>query len=120
MKIPFLPLCGLLWLGLAHGGAHAIYSAGVLPDSRPDRPPPAVEAPVVQRGAISAMRPDARQIGTQIEIAGRWLLVLNGRTAVRQGGLPVGVDALRVGQTVGFSMATTTPGETALGVVYVP
>ena len=120
MKIPFLRLCGLICVGLAHGGAHAIYAAGALPDSRPDGPPPAVVAPVVQRGAITAIRPDARQIGMQIEIGGRWLLILTGRTVVRRDGLPVGIDALRVGQTIGFSMATTTPGETALGVVYAP
>ena len=120
MKIPSLRLCGLLCLGLAHGGADAIYAAGALPSARPGGPPPAVVAPVVQRGVITAIRPDARQIGTQIEIGGRWLLVLTGRTGVRQGGLPVGVDALQVGQTVGFTMATTTPGETALGVVYAP
>ena len=119
-RFPSLQICGLLCLGLAHAGAHAIYAGGVLPDARVGRPPPAVMAPVVQRGAITAIRADARQIGTQVEIGGRWLLVLTGRTVVRQGGLPVGVDALRVGQTVGFSMATATPGETAMGVVYVP
>ena len=120
MKIPFLRLCGLVCLGLAHGGAQAVYAAGVLPGSPPDRPPPAVVAPVVQRGAITAIRPDARQMGTQLEIGGRWLLVLTDRTVIKRDGLPVGVDALRVGQTVGFSMVTTTPGETALGVVYAP
>ena len=120
MKIPSLQLCGLVCLALAHGGAQAIYVAGVLPDSRPDGPPPAVVAPVVQRGVITAIRPDARLIGTQVEIGGRWLLVLTGRTVVRRAGLPVGVDALQVGQTIGFSMATETAGETALGTVYVP
>ena len=120
MQRPCLQLWVLACLGLAHAGAHAVYPAGALPDSRPDGPPAVVVAPVVQRGAITAIRPDARQIGTQIEIGGRWLLVLTGRTAVRRAGLPVGVDALQVGQTVGFSMATATPGETALGVVYAP
>ena len=120
MKTPSLRLCGLICLALAHGGAQAIYAAGVLPDARSDGPPPTVVAPVMQRGVITALRPDARQIGTQVEIGGRWLLVLTGRTVVRRAGLPAGVDALQVGQTVGFSMATTTPGETALGVVYAP
>ena len=120
MKIPSLRLCGLVCLALAHGGAQAIYAAGVLPDARSGEPPPTVAAPLVQRGVITGLRPDARQIGTQVEIGGRWLLVLTGRTVVRRAGLPVGADALQVGQTVGFSMATTTPGETALGVVYAP
>ena len=120
MKTPSLQLCGLICLALAHGGAQAIYAAGALPDARSGEPPPAVVAPVVQRGVITAIRPDARQIGTQVEIGGRWLLVLTGRTVVRRAGLPIGADALQVGQTVGFSMATATPGETALGAVYAP
>ena len=110
MKIPSLRLCGLVCLALAHGGAQAIYAAGVLPDARSGEPPPTVAAPLVQRGVITGLRPDARQIGTQVEIGGRWLLVLTGRTVVRRAGLPIGADALQVGQTVGFSMATATPG----------
>lgn len=120
VKILSLRLCGLICVGLAHSAAQAFYSIGVLPNSRPDRPAPAVVAPVMQQGVITAIRPDARQIGTQLEIGGKWLLVLTGRTVVRREGLPVGLDALRVGQTISYSMATTTPGETALGVVYAP
>ena len=120
MRIPSLRLCSLVCLALAHGGVQAIYVAGALPDARSGKPLPTVVAPPVQRGVITALRPDARKIGTQVEIDGRWLLVLTGRTVVRQAGLLVGVDALQVGQTVGFSMTTTTPGETALGAVNVP
>ena len=120
MKISFLRLCGLVCLALAHGGVQAIYVAGALPDARSGEPPPTVVAPPVQRGVITALRPDARQIGTQVEIGGRWLLVLTGRTVVRRAGLLVGIDALQVGQTVGFSMATATAGETAMGAIYVP
>ena len=120
MKIFSLRFCGLACLALAHGGAQAIYIAGALPTAPSGEPPPTVAAPPVQRGVITAVRPDARQIGTQVEIGGRWLLVLTGRTVVRRAGLPVGIDALQVGQTVAFSMITTTPGETALGAVHAP
>ena len=103
-----------------HGAAQAMAPGGTLPSStRPQQGPP-VAAPEMQTGTITALRGDVRQLGTQIEIAGQWLLVLNGRTVVlRKGGL-VGVDALRIGQTVKFWMATLTPGETALGAVDVP
>ena len=120
MKNFFLWLCGLVCLGLTHGGVQAIYVAGALPNARSDEPPPVVALPIVLRGVITAIRPDARKIGTQIEIGGRWLLVLDGRTVIRRAGLPVSVDALQVGQTVGFSMTTAMAGETALETVYVP
>ena len=120
MKTSFLWSCGLVCLGLTHGAVQAIYVAGALPNARPGGPRPVVALPTVQRGAITAIRPDARQIGTQVEIGGRWLLVLDGRTMIRRAGLPVSVDALQVGQTVGFSMATAMAGETALETVYVP
>ena len=121
MKPLFPRLCALICLGLAQGGGYAMYAAGVLPEARRNEPMPAADpAPPTQRGVITAIRADARQIGTQLEIGSRWLLVLTGRTVVRRDGLPVGADALRVGQTIGFTMATTTPGETALGVVYAP
>ena len=121
MKISLLWHCGMVCLGLTHGAVQAIYVAGALPNARSGEPRPVVAVPpTVQRGIITAIRPDARQIGTQVEIGGRWLLVLNGRTVVKRAGLPVSVDILQVGQTVGFSMATTMAGETALETVYVP
>ena len=120
MKTSFLWRCGLVCLGLTHGGVQAIYLAGALPSARSSGPRPVVALPTVPRGVINAFRPDVRQIGTQVEIGGRWLLVLDGRTVIRQAGLPVSVDALQVGQTVGFSMATAMAGETALETVYVP
>ena len=120
MKTSFLWFCGLVSLGLTHGSVQAIYAAGALPEARSGEPPPVVALPTVQRGVITAIRPDARQIGTQVEIGGRWLLVLGGRTVIRRAGLPVSVDALQVGQTVGFSMTTAMAGETALETVYVP
>ena len=107
-------LCGL------QGAAQAVIPEGVLPPSTRPRPGPAVAVPEMQSGTITGVRSDARQLGTQIELAGRWLLVLNGRTVVLRKGVQVGADTLRVGQTVKFSMATLTPGETALGMVDAP
>ena len=107
-------VCGL------HGAAQAMAPGGTLPSSTLPRQGAPVAVPDMQTGTITALRGDARQLGTQIEIAGQWLLVLNGRTVVLHKGGLVGVNALRVGQNVKFSMATLTPGETALGVVDVP
>ena len=107
-------LCGL------QGAAQSVIPEGVLPPSTRQRPGPAVTVPEMQSGTITGVRSDARQIGTQIEVAGKWLLVMSGRTVVLRKGVLVGADTLRVGQTVKFSMATLTPGETALGVVDVP
>ena len=107
-------LCGL------QGAAQAVIPEGVLPPSTRPRPGPPVAVPEMQSGTITGVRSDARQFGTQIELAGRWLLVLNGRTVVLRKGVQVGADTLRVGQTVKFSMATLTLGETALGVVDAP
>ena len=120
MRIHTFVLHALVAACGVHGAAQAMAPGGTLPSStRPQQGPP-VAAPEMQTGTITGMRGDARQLGTQIEIAGQWLLVLNGRTVVlRKGGL-VGVDALRIGQTVKFWMATLTPGETALGAVDVP
>ena len=120
MKLRTLALHALLgWCGL-HGAVQAMIPAGELPPStRPQLGPP-VAVPEMRAATITAIRSDARQFGTQLEIGGKWLLVLNGRTAVLRRGLPAGVDALRIGQTVKFSMASLTPGETALGVVDAP
>ena len=120
MKIRRCVLQALIGLCGLHGAAQAVIPEGVLPPSTRQRPGLPVAVPDMQSGTITGVRSDARQIGTQIELAGRWLLVMNGRTVVLRKGVLVGADTLRVGQTVKFSMATLTPGETALGVVDVP
>ena len=120
MKIRRFVVSALIGLCGLQGAAQAVIPEGVLPPSMRQRPGPAVAVPEMQSGTITGVRSDARQIGTQIEVAGKWLLVMSGRTVVLRKGVLVGADTLRVGQTVKFSMATLTPGETALGVVDVP
>ena len=120
MKIRRFVVSALIGLCGLQGAAQAVIPEGALPPSTRQRPGPAVAVPEMQSGTITGVRSDARQIGTQIEVAGKWLLVMSGRTVVLRKGVLVGADTLRVGQTVKFSMATLTPGETALGVVDAP
>ncbi len=114
--------CRGIAFGLALAGAclpaAAIRPVGDLPVmSRPAVDLPA--APQTMSGVVTQIRStDPR--GTEIEIGGRWWLVLGGRTALMRDGRPVDVRALAVGQTVRYAAATTTPGEKALGIVHVP
>jgi len=73
-------------------------------------------APALRQGVVTAVRAD----GQKIEIDGKWLVAKAGRTQVLQKGLPVAASTLVKGQSVRYSLASETPGETALGVVYVP
>jgi hypothetical protein len=77
--------------------------------------------PVVQMysGIVTAVRASDPR-GVQLEIDGRWWLVLRGRTSVLRDGRLVDVQALAAGQTVRYAPASTMRGESALGVVHVP
>lgn len=116
-----MPSLALAVVSLAlHGAARAFAVTGLLPPSTPPRiTGSTVAVPETRSGVITAVRADPAR-GTWIEIGGRALLVRAGRTVVLRNGLPVDVGTLRAGQTVKYSMATTTPGETALGVVDAP
>lgn len=70
-------------------------------------------------GVVTAVR-STHPRGIEIEIDGRWWLVLHGRTSVLHDRQLVDERALVVGQAVRYVPATTMRGETALGVVHVP
>ena len=115
MKISMIGM-GLAAL-LAIGPARADRVAGIagLPPARAASAAVA-PAPALVAGNVTALRPD----GTQVQIDGKWYRLKPGRSVLLRKGLPVGADALRVGQTLKFSLASNASGETALGVVHVP
>lgn len=108
----------LFTLLAAHGAAEATRMVGDLPV----RPAPVASQPAEPQpasGVVGAVRTVAR--GIEIEIGGRWWLVLGSRTAVLRDGRPVNAQqALAAGQTVRYLPASAAPGETALGVLHVP
>ena len=113
MKLLFVALP--LAAALAHGPAHASRVLGAAPP-RPADHVEAVAPPAPQRGVIAAIR-EATPQGVQVQIDGRWLLAKRGRTQVLRNGLPLDDKALVPGQAVGYTLASTAEGETALGVV---
>lgn len=107
-----------LALALPGGAALADRVAGLagIPPARAAAPAAAASAPALLSGSVSAVQAD----GARVQIDGKWYVLKPGRSLVLRKGLPVGTDALAKGQQVKFSLATATPGETALGVVHVP
>lgn len=108
-----------LALAAAHGTAVAIRTVGDLPEPQPTAASRLPAAPPVASGVVARIRStDPR--GSEVEIDGRWWLVLPGRTALMRDGRPVDMRTLAVGQTVRYAPATATLGEKALGIVHVP
>lgn len=115
VKVALVSLAALLVCSVAT--ADRVAGIAGIPPARAAAPPQAnVVQPALQSGAVSAVRAD----GTQVEIDGKWYVLKQGRSMVLRGGLPVGAGALAKGQKLSFRLASTTPGETALGVVHVP
>jgi hypothetical protein len=100
------------------GVAQAFRDAGVIDTGPPLRPDPAPAATDMATGVIDGMRV-VHPRGPEVQIAGRWWLVLPGRTQVLRNGVLVDEKALTAGQRVRFLPASKTPGETALGIVHV-
>lgn len=75
---------------------------------------PADAAQALRSGVVTAVGP------TKVEIDGKWYRIAAGRTLLLRKGLPVPASALAKGQKLSFSLASTTPGEQALGVIHVP
>ncbi len=113
-----LSLLVLLGLGLGPGRAAAVRPVGDLPvpAARTAVDPP---RPQAAGGVVTGVRATHPR-GTEIEIDGRWWLVLRGRTSVLRDGRLLDERALAPGQAVRYAPATLTPGETALGFVQVP
>ena len=120
MKIR-IPAC-LLGLALASGARHGrgdTYRRARCPMPQPVAASRLPAPPPVASGVVARIRStDPR--GSELEIDGRWWLLLPGRTAMMRDGRPVDARALAVGQTVRYAPATATPGETALGILHVP
>lgn len=106
-------------VGLSFGSvarADRVVGIASIPPAKGAAASPALPAPPLQTGTVSAVRSD----GARVEIDGKWYVVKPGRTLLLRNGLPSGAGALVAGQRVKFSLASATPGETALGVVHVP
>ena len=106
-------------VGLSFGSlarADRVVGIASIPPAKSGVAAPTAAAPPLQTGTVSALRAD----GAQVEIDGKWYVVKPGRTLLLRNGLPSGGGALVAGQRVKFSLASATPGETALGVVHVP
>ena len=103
----------------AHGQALALRAIGDSPQPRSAAAVAPPAAPQTASGVITALQAgDPR--GLWVDIDGRRWLLLNGRTSVLRDGRLADARSLAVGQTVHYTPATTTPGETALGVIHVP
>lgn len=70
----------------------------------------------LRAGVVTGIRAD----GQQVEIGGKWFIIKAGRTQLLRNGLPVATTELSKGLSLKFTLASEVPGETALGVVYVP
>lgn len=105
--------------GLSFGSvarADRVVGIASIPPAKGAAASPAVAAVALRTGTVSALRSD----GAQIEIDGKWFVVKPGRTLLLRNGLPAAASALAKGQKLSFTLASATPGETALGVVHVP
>ena len=100
------------------GAAQAFRDAGVTRIGPPLQPDPAPSVADMTVGVIDGVR-TVHPRGPEVQIGGRWWLVLPGRTQVLRNGVLVGEGALAAGQRVRFLPASKTPGEMALGIVHV-
>ncbi len=116
MKFPIVALAGAALLGCQLAVADRVTGLAGIPPARAAVTQPAAAAPALRSGTVSGVRAE----GSQIEIDGTWYLLKPGRSLLLHDGLPVGASMLAKGQKLRFSLASATPGETALGVVHVP
>ena len=68
-------------------------------------------------GVVTAVRAVSSPRGVEIEIDGRWWLVLRGRTSVLRDGRLLDESALAAGQAVRYAPASAQRGERALDFV---
>lgn len=100
---------------VAQGPSLAALEVGTEPRPRQARPAPAPNAKVRQ-GLVTAVN----QGGGRVEIGGVWYVVVTGRTQLVRAGRPVGIDALKKGQSLSFTVLEQAAGPATLGVAHVP
>ena len=117
MRIPFVIMASVVSLLCVDTAlADRVEGLAGIPPVRPVNVQSAGAAPALRSGTVTQARADA----SRVEVDGKWYVLKPGRSLVLRDGHPVGASALAKGQTIRFSLASSTPGETALGVVHVP
>ena len=74
------------------------------------------ESASLRQGTITAL--DAK--GARLQVQGIWLEVVDGKTLALRNGKAVGVDTLRVGETIRFTVAPGSAEAASLRVIYAP
>ncbi|HEY2558444.1 MAG TPA: hypothetical protein VGI48_01905 [Caldimonas sp.] len=107
--------------------------AGVASASRVDfAPPPAAsavqtsaqqpqhvqadESSSLRQGVVGAV--DERR--ARIQVQGIWLDTVAGQTKLLRGGRPAGLETLRAGETIRFTVAPESTGAPSVRLIYVP
>lgn len=106
-----MAMCAML---VAQGPSVAALEVGAEPKPRQVRPAPAPTAKL-RHGLVTAVNLG----GNRVEIGGVWYAV-TGRTQWVRGGRPAGIDALKKGQSLSFTVLEQVAGPATLGVVHVP
>jgi hypothetical protein len=101
--------------------ARAVGSAGsgqarLLPQSAPTQPSQQPEPVQVVHGVVTALSSG----GDHVAIQGRVHFIAAGKTRFFRNGQLVSADALKVGQTLKYTLVANSGDRPTLGVVYVP
>ncbi len=72
------------------------------------------ESASLRQGTITAL--DAK--GARLQVQGIWLELVDGKTLAIRDGRTVGVDSLRVGETIRFTVAPGTAEAVSLRLIY--
>ena len=97
--------------GAAAPSASAVASPGQQPSHLQ-----ADESASLRQGAITAL--DAS--GARLQVQGIWLDVVDGKTLAMRKGKPVGLDTLKVGETIRFTVAPGSNEAASLRLIYAP
>ena len=109
------------WVGF-QAGASAALEGGSKPTQpaspRPQEPiPKPADAPAVWReGTVTAVN----LAEGRVQIQGQWHDWVAGKSKLSVQGKPVGVDALKAGQSVRFTVSASAPGRSTIVAIHVP
>ena len=74
------------------------------------------ESASLRQGTVTALDPQ----GTRLQVQGQWLDVVDGKTLATRKGKTVGIDTLKVGDTIRFTVAPGNAEAASLRLIYVP
>jgi len=98
------------------GGASAPASSALQTAAQQPAAVQADESASLRQGTISAL--DAA--GARVQVQGIWLEAPAGKTVVMRRGAPVGIETLKVGDTIRFTVVPGSADLSALKVIYAP